>query len=87
MTYRWHTRIWVDVRAVDGNGLENHRAMSTVSSNLTLPAKMLKIEKGLKFICDGTCDDCIIRFKCLTSRGVVELTVEDLLKLEEQSRK
>ncbi len=45
----------------------------------------IKLEKPLRFICDDKCDDCVIRFKCLTQRGVIELSWEDFNKIKEYS--
>ena len=43
----------------------------------------IKLEKPLKFVCDDNCDNCLIRFKCFTQRGVVSLTLEDFKKISE----
>ncbi len=45
----------------------------------------IKLEKPLRFVCDDKCDNCVIRFKCWTQRGVTELTWEDFKIIEEVS--
>ena len=41
--------------------------------------------KNFHLICDG-CDDCIIRFKCYTHRGVCPITWEELKLVIEESK-
>jgi hypothetical protein len=45
----------------------------------------IKLEKPLRFVCDDNCDDCVIRFKCYTQRGVVSLDWDDFRKIQELS--
>lgn len=46
----------------------------------------IRIEKPLKFRCDKVCENCVIRFKCWTQRGITELSIEDLNRIEEVSK-
>jgi hypothetical protein len=45
----------------------------------------IKLEKPLRFVCDDNCDNCVIRFKCYTQRGVTELTWEDFKRIADES--
>lgn len=45
----------------------------------------IKLEKPLRFVCDDNCDNCVVRFKCYTQRGVLQLEIEDILRIEKES--
>ena len=46
----------------------------------------IRLEKPLRFKCDNVCENCVIRFKCWTQRGITQLDWEDFKKIEEVSK-
>jgi hypothetical protein len=45
----------------------------------------IKLEKPLRFVCDKVCDNCLIRFKCWTQRGITHLDWDDFKKIADES--
>ena len=45
----------------------------------------ISLKKPLRFTCDNVCENCLIRFKCWTQRGIIHLDWDDFRKIAEES--
>ena len=45
----------------------------------------ISLKKPLRFTCDNVCENCLIRFKCWTQRGITHLDWDDFRKIAEES--